>query len=389
MFDLRGYTQRLVTVLFVALGFSFFSVHASAATPPLCSDISAVLNSGNQELLVVGGSDGKAYYQNFYSVTSWTALFGGKALFPPCATFAIATNGNNVDVFGIGNDGQMYTAYLNDLGWKYGPMPGASFYPGAAVTAVERYIGRRQIDLFATGTDGRVWTTWWNNGWNAWGPIGTQTFPQANPILAVAHGTSGDPYNDRQLDLFVVTIRNQVYTTYSDWFNTGWQAWGSIPSNGLSGGRVSETVRIYDVGNWAFHDWAVQIDLFGVDQNSGARTTWWNNGWYSGGWGTLGGITMGLGTAISADTMLPPSNSTIPGISLYTVDSTLYLRSATWWPSQGWSAWDYKIHNGVKTRVSYPINNSIKHFGRDVFLYDGKNLSYFNANTGILSPMVN
>ena len=394
MFDLRVYSKRLVAALLLALSFSFFSGRASAATPPLCSDITATpsdLGSGGSAILVMGGQDGKAYYQMrpwLAPATSWVALFGGQALFPPCTTFAVATTGSNVDVFGIGSNGLMFTAYMSGGAWSWGSMNNGTFIPGAAVAAVERNIGRRQIDVFAIGTDGRVWTTWWNNGWSAWGPIGTQTFTQTNPILALPHGTSAHSDNLSQLDLYIVGSNNQVFTTYYDWYSPGWHNWGALASVGLTGGRISATARIYDIGNWASHNYAVQLDLFGVDQSHTARTTWWNNGWYNGGWGSFSGITMASGTGIAAAVTLPPSssNTTVENLLLYTVDSSGFLRSTNWQPNQGWSSWSFFPNN---TRVTNPINNSVKLFAGEVYVYNGNKLSIAIPATGQLLSLVN
>ena len=390
MIDLQGYTKRLTAVLFAALGITFFSGRASAAptTPPLCSEIAMTTtdSNGGSTLLVMGGSDGKAYYQvrpNLSASTPWVALFGGRALFPACAPFAIGLSGSNIDVFGIGNDGLMYTAYTSGSGWNYGSM-GGTFYPGAAVAVVERYVGRRQIDLFATGTDGRIWTTWWNNGWNAWGAIGTQKFPQSNPILAFPHGTSSHPDDLGQLDLYVVANNNQLWTNYFDWFSPGWHSWGVIGS-GFSGGRVSATSRIYDTGNWLFHNMVQQLDLFGVNGNHGLITTYWNNGWYSGGWGVIPNITMADGTGVAAD-VFNVSGTTVSGIGLYTTDSSGYLRRANWQSGQGWSAWSYFPNS---PRVISPINTSIQEAWGDVYLYNGNKFSYARLDDGALFSLVN
>ena len=370
---------------------AFFAASARAASPPLCSDITKIEGSGS---IVVGGSDGRAYYSGVYFASgsswntappSWVALFGGQALFPPCTNFGGASpDGYQVDVFGVGKDGVMYTAYTsNGSNWKWGAMQGGAFPVGARVSAVERSIGHRQIDVFALGTDGHLWTAYWNNGWSGFGTIGTMTFPKTNPVFVLPHSIPTDPSRPAQLDVFIVGSDNNVYTNYFNWYNPGWHAWGSLAPVSLTGSLVSGIGQTYPIPNQKYQ---THLDLFGVDQNGQVRTTWWNNGWWNS-WTAFNNITVLPGTPISASTYYAVVG-VIQDIELYTVDTSGFLRKAIWAEDNGWTAWS-KVGSGPAggIQVSSPINKAMATIGEQVIFYTSGTLTRFNGYTGEWTAM--
>jgi hypothetical protein len=77
----------------------------------------------------------------------------------------------------VANDGHVYSAWWdaganNGLWNKWFVIPGTfAGKPGSAVIAMSRIPGH--LDLFALGNDGHVYSAWWdagvNNGlWNKW-----------------------------------------------------------------------------------------------------------------------------------------------------------------------------------------------------------------------------
>jgi hypothetical protein len=95
---------------------------------------------------------------------------------------AVARKPGHLDIWVTGNDGRVYCAYYNDAGvpWNgwhqvIGPVPGGVL-AGAPVTAVARKEGH--LDIWVVGSDGRVYTAYYNdagipwNGWHALNPSG-------------------------------------------------------------------------------------------------------------------------------------------------------------------------------------------------------------------------
>ena len=145
----------------------------------------------------------------------------------------------HLDVFSVGGDGRMNSAWWHEGTPWSGTFPiGGFFPPGAPVAAVARYPNH--LDLFVVGNDGRVYTSWYHEGgdWSGindnWRGIGG-FFPVGAPVSAVARYPN-------HLDLFVVGNDGRVYTS---WWHEG-SDWSGINDNWLSllwGARVP---RVFD-----------------------------------------------------------------------------------------------------------------------------------------------
>lgn len=56
--------------------------------------------------------------------------------------------------------------------------------PEPSIAAISRKPN--SIDLFAVGADGGVYTAWWNEGWQDWSQLGEARFAEHTPITALA-----------------------------------------------------------------------------------------------------------------------------------------------------------------------------------------------------------
>ncbi|WP_146251023.1 hypothetical protein [Nocardia tenerifensis] len=168
--------------------------------------------SGNIDLFVVG-DDGRVYTSWWYEGSEWSGLprpgsWGGSGaggggssgnrwtslggFFPPGATItAIARDRHHLDLFVVGNDGQVYTSWWVDGGGWSGVADnwlslGGEFPKGAHIAATSRDPGN--IDLFAIGSDKNVRTKWWTvgAGWADWLSLGSEDFTPGGRIAAVA-----------------------------------------------------------------------------------------------------------------------------------------------------------------------------------------------------------
>ena len=85
---------------------------------------------------------------------------------------------------------------------------------GSPVTAIARYSNH--LDLFTIGTDNKIYTAWWDesSGWHGWINLSNGVGQPGGQVAAVARYAN-------QIDLFTVVSNGLVYTT---WWNsaTGW-----------------------------------------------------------------------------------------------------------------------------------------------------------------------
>ena len=157
---------------------------------------------------------------------NWRPIGG---FFPPGTLVTVVSrNQDQLDLFVVGYDGVVYTAWWTlgsdwsgvDNNWR----PIGGFFPiNARIAPVSRH--EDQLDLFVTGNDGVVYTSWWTAGsdWsginNNWRPIGG-FFPVGAPLSAVSR------FRD-QLDVFVV---GNDGVTYTSWWTLG-NDWSGVNNN--------------------------------------------------------------------------------------------------------------------------------------------------------------
>lgn len=260
---------------------------------PSTAPVVAVVRGANEIDLFIVGNEGDVYTSRWVDGRDWSGIgnkwrdIGGN--FPPGAPVtAISRNPDQLDVFITGNDGHVYTSYWT-AGAKWSGLDknwtdlGGVFPPGAPVTAIARTPDT--IDLFITGAQGDVYTSNWSTSspWSGvndnWKDIGG-VFPPGAPIAAVAR-------NPDQIDLFVTGNQGDVYTSYwtagGEWTGIGnkWQDIGGVFPAGAPISAISRNPN--------------QIDLFVTGNQGDVYTSWWTSGvtdWTGVGnkWTDIGGV---------------------------------------------------------------------------------------------------
>lgn len=358
---------------------SWQSWQGLATTPPgvqlLPSPISLVSSRdgrtqfGNIDVFVAG-SDGQVYTAWWRPIQSWT---GWRPVATPPAvrltsdlsgivTSIDRTSGfGNLDIFAVGEDGNVYTAWFRPAqGWR-GWLPVATTPAGvrlegvsAITSSLDPATGFGNIDVFAVGSDGVVYTAWWrpSQGWQGWRPVAT--LPAGVRLLRGISTLVSSLDRDSgfgNLDLFAAGDDGRVYTA---WFRLrqGWQGWlpvATLPS-GLSlrpgiKALVSSLDEDTGFGN---------LDVFAVDTAGLVHTAWWRprQGWH--GWLPVattppGGVqlTPGLNAAVISREQMgveAVAAGTLPrggfgSLDVYAVGSDDRVYTAWWRPGQGWQGW--------------------------------------------------
>jgi hypothetical protein len=131
----------------------------------------------------------------------------------PIAT--ICRNSDQMDLFAVGLDGRVYSAWWNGNPWRdWFPIGDRVFAQNTPIATICR--NSDQMDLFAVGLDGRVYSAWWNGQWKPWFTIGSRMFAQKTPIATICR-------NSNQMDLFAVHVT--VGRVYSASWNGQWRGW--------------------------------------------------------------------------------------------------------------------------------------------------------------------
>jgi glycerophosphoryl diester phosphodiesterase len=95
----------------------------------------------------------------------------------------------------------------------------AVFAQNTPITVLSR--NSDQMDLFAVGLDGGVYSAWWNgNPWRDWFRLGTGVFGQDTSIAALARDAD-------HMDLFASGLDGRIYT--ATWNGNPWRDWFPLP----------------------------------------------------------------------------------------------------------------------------------------------------------------
>src|SRR5262245_8543821 len=120
----------------------------------------------------------------------------------------VARYPEHLDVFAVDANGRTMSNWWDQAsgwaGWFH--VQGGIASPGGTgspVTAIARYSGH--LDLFTVGTDNRVYSAWWDagSGWHSWFPIGSLICRPGSTVNVVAR------YNDH-LDLFTTASDGRI-----------------------------------------------------------------------------------------------------------------------------------------------------------------------------------
>jgi hypothetical protein len=175
----------------------------STPTPPPPSSASVsgpVAISFEGDLNVFGiGSDGQVY-QDYWSGSRWSgwSSIQGKT----AQSLAVVINGPALNIFQLNANGQIYTEYNNGSGWSGWASLGGHAMAGAP--AVITY-GSSQVDVFDVDTNKvpyvDVWTA--SGGWSGWTSMGNYMGSGASPSVIT--------YQSGEMDLFYRGGDNQIY----------------------------------------------------------------------------------------------------------------------------------------------------------------------------------
>jgi hypothetical protein len=128
---------------------------------------------------------------------------------------AVSRTPGNLDVFVIGFDNRVWTAYWDGTWHDWFPLPGGARFNNEVqhIAAVSRAPGN--LDLFVLGYDNRLWTASWppvrpGDVWNAWWSedLGDARFNNdTQHVAAVSRG-------ELNLDVFVLGFDNKMWTAF-------------------------------------------------------------------------------------------------------------------------------------------------------------------------------
>jgi hypothetical protein len=187
------------------------------------TDVAAVSRTTrNLNVFVFNGNDGCVWANAWTEGTNGGDWGLGWGPLPQPVVYtqqvtAVSRDAGNLDVFGIGSDGHVWTNVWTEGtrpatgGWnpEWRPLPGqATFLDEQRIAAVSLAIDN--LELFVIGYDGRIWTNVWaegGGGWNAeWLPLpGQAVFSAKQRIAAVSRAASN-------LDLFVIGNDGRLWT---------------------------------------------------------------------------------------------------------------------------------------------------------------------------------
>lgn len=174
--------------------------------------VTAVLREDEIHLVAVGtdGAVYSAWWGQGGGWHDWTPI--GSGTFSQTTPIAAAVRGKNIDLFGVGMDGADSAVY--SAGWREGegwrdwqPVGTGLFAQLTPLTAVARGTN---LDLFGVGTDGGLYTAWWRAGaagWEGWNEVGGAQFSQKSHVAAVTH-------DDTDIDLYAVDPNGHVLTAW-------------------------------------------------------------------------------------------------------------------------------------------------------------------------------
>jgi IgA Peptidase M64 len=282
--------------------------------------ITVVRNAGQLDVFATA-SDGRTMSDWWDQPNGWAGWFqipGGVA--SPGGTgspvTAVARTSGHLDVFTVGTDNRVYTAWWDAAdGWSiWGPVGNLLCRPGSTVSAVSRTADR--LDLFTTASDGRTMSTHWSSagGWAAWYQLQGGVAAASAPITAIARDAS-------HLDVFTVGTDNRVYT--ARWDPSGWHGWDRL---GTLLCRPDSTVSVVARG-------ADRLDLFTTAADGRIVSRRWSA---SGGWGTWSQVSSGAASPGSPVTAISRSANQI---DLFVVGTDNRIYSAWRHDPGGWSQW--------------------------------------------------
>ena len=131
---------------------------------------------------------------------------------------------NRLDVFSVGDDGNLHTIFWNGSSWSswqfgnHGKPPTTQF--AAEPSCISKAWGR--INCFAVGTDGYLWEKYYGSSWSPW----LQTLGHSTGVLLKSPPATASFDSDH---IQVVVSGNDFGGYYGREFDGGWAEWMSLP----------------------------------------------------------------------------------------------------------------------------------------------------------------
>jgi hypothetical protein len=242
---------------------------------------------------------------------NWHMWFriGDPILVPGAPVAALVRDDDFMDLFAVGRDGQVHVAWWNGNPWRgWASIANGVFPPGSPVGAISRHSDF--MDIFVVGFDGKVYQAWWNgNPWRSWFPVGAEVFSHGTPIAALSR-------NDDHMEIFAVGLDG---TVRGNWWDGQWHDWYRLDGALFPQGAHIGVIRRDDD----------HMDIFAVAEDGALHSNWWDGEWH--GWFRLDGEVFEPGNPLAAQSR-HADHMEIFSVSL---DRRVY---GTWWDGQ-WQGW--------------------------------------------------
>ncbi len=233
---------------------------------PNGNTVTAVARTPDNLDLFVTGHDGGVYSTYWNSAAGW----GGTWFRVPHAVVAntntvtvVARTPDNLDLFVVGEDGGIYSTYWNSSGgwasdWFRVGRQDVQFSKDSSVTAVARTS--ENLDLFAVGVNGGVYSAYWNGvgGWGVdWFRIGYKEFLVLHYKSLLPISTTISTYLDDQHSALADLLANFEIRAFRG------------TTEDLSGNAALAHLTALDVGECRGDTTDDQDDLFANRNNAG------------------------------------------------------------------------------------------------------------------------
>jgi IgA Peptidase M64 len=275
--------------------------------------------SGHLDLFTVG-TDNRVYSAWWDASSGWHGWFaiGSLVCRSGSTVNVVARYCDHLDLFTTASDGRVMSTWWDArTGWAadWFQISGGVAANGATVTAIARYPFH--LDVFTVGTDNKVYSTWWDDrsGWAGWFRVGDQACRPNSTVSVIAR------HRD-QLDLFTTASDGKIVST---WWNVrgGWGSWFQV-----SGGVASPGSPVTAIARYSNH-----IDLFTLGTDNRVYSTWWHD---PGGWAPWFNVSGGVG---NSGGQVAAISRFAEHIDLFTVGTDGQVYSTWWDASGGWAGW--------------------------------------------------
>jgi hypothetical protein len=261
---------------------------------------------------------------------------------------------NDLHIFGVGTDNQMWHQVWNGYAWTGWEGLGGVFTSAPAAAS----WGQDRVDVFAVGADKQMYHKGWSGDGvtNSWSPSQT-TWDALGGVFAGAPAVAS--WGQNRLDVFAIGMNTEMY--HASYDGNQWSAWESL------GGGFTSTPAVVSWG-------AGRLDVFALGLNQQMYHKAWSGGWLptQTDWEPLGGVFLSAPAVASWG----PDRLDIFAIG---TNNQMYHKA---WGGNGWlpaaEAWD-------KLGGSFGSAPAVTSWGQnrlDVVGLDNNNQMFHKAWTG-------